>query len=233
MTTRALTRAANGKGRAAPPARGTRSASLAFDRKAQFRQKKRALLEEAVRVFNQHGYANAALEDVAANLNISKAALYYYFKSKQEILYECYAQSFDIWEGALAEAQAHGRTGREKVEIYIRRYLENGLGELHPMLVIRDQEALSPEYRQKIERRRRTLRNRLREFVAEGIADGSLARCNPKLAVTIIGASISWLLRMYRPDGELTPAVFAEEAVGLLLGGLAGGSHRRRPDMAG
>jgi AcrR family transcriptional regulator len=207
---------------------GGASALGAFDRRAQHRHKRLAVLNEAARAINERGYATASLEEVAHMLGISKAAVYYYFRNKQEILYECYLMSFDIWEAAIAEARRRGRTGRERVEIYIRCYLEAGLDALQPVILVREQEALEPPYRRKIEKRRRALRDQLRGLIAEGIADGSLAPCNPKPAVTIIGAAIigaaiSWLLRMYRSDGELDREAFIDQAVRLLLDGLAGG----------
>jgi TetR/AcrR family transcriptional regulator len=204
----------------------TDGASNAFNRKAQQNQKKNAVLMEAARIFNERGYAMASLEDVAVNLNISKAAVYYYFRNKQEILYECYQVSFDVWEAALAEGRTHGRTGRDKVEVFVRRHLEAGLDALQPLLMIRDQEGLEPEHRSRIEKRRRVLRNRLREFISEGIADGSISPCDPKPAATIIGASITWLLRMYRPDGDLPRSAFIDQVLALLLHGLAGQSSK-------
>ena len=209
------------------PGPGAAGPNNAFDRRKLHRDKRLALLNEAARVINERGYATASLEDVARTLGISKAAVYYYFRNKQEILYECYLMSFDIWEAALAEARQRGRSGRERVEIYIRRYLEAGLDTLQPVILVREQEALEAPYRQRIEKRRRSLRNELRGFVAEGISDGSLAPCNPKPAVTIIGAAISWLLRMYRPDGELGREAFIDEVARLLLDGIAGGAKAR------
>jgi TetR/AcrR family transcriptional regulator len=193
-----------------------------FNRDALHQQKRRALLHAAAEMFNEHGYATASLEAVALQLKISKAAVYYYFKNKQEILFECYEISFDIWDAALQAAHAEGRTGREKLEVYMRRYLEAGLDALQPLLVIREWAALERSAREKIEARRRALRNQVREIIAEGVADGTLAPCNPKLAVTIIGSSISWLLRMYRPDGGLNRSEFMDQVLDLLLNGLAG-----------
>lgn len=192
-----------------------------FDKKQRAQQKKQALLREAVRVFNQRGYANASLDDVARNLNITKAALYYYFRSKQEILYECYCMSFDVWDDALEYAIEHGRNGRERVEIYIRRYISLGLGVLLPTINVREQEALSPEFRQKLARRRRTRRNLLRQIIADGIKDGSIRDCDPRIAVSVIAGAISWLFRVYRPEGDLSVEDFADKAVHLMLNGLA------------
>lgn len=200
----------------------------AFDRVTQHQHKRQALLHAAAQMFNERGYATASLETVATNLNISKAAVYYYFKSKQEILFECYQMSFDVWERALERAQAEGRTGREKLEIYMRGYFEAGLDSLQPLIVIREWEALEPELREKIGSRRRALRDQVRDIIAEGVEDGSLAPCEPRIAVTIINASISWLLRTYRPDGAISRGAFIDEIIRLLLDGMGTRRARRR-----
>ena len=206
--------------RRAAPATPSGPAAHAFDRDAQREQKRRALLYEAARLANARGPGSVSLEDVGSSLSISKAAVYYYFRSKQDLLFECYQMSFDVWEGALDAAQAEGRNGAARVEIFIRRYLADGLSALQPMILVREQEALQPALRQKVERRRRALRNRLRAFVAEGMEDGSLRTVNAKVATTIIGAAISWLLRTWRPEGGLDRDAFIEDAVGLLLRGM-------------
>jgi TetR/AcrR family transcriptional regulator len=198
-----------------------------FDRDALHQQKRRALLHAAAEMFNEHGYATASLEAVAHQLKISKAAVYYYFKNKQEILFECYEISFDIWEEALRSAHAEGNSGREKLEIYMRRYLDAGLDALQPLLVIREWSALQRPAREKIEARRKSLRNQVRDIIAGGVADGTLAPCDPKLAATIIGSSISWLLRMYRSDGGLAREDFVNQVLELLLNGLAGKAPAR------
>jgi AcrR family transcriptional regulator len=207
---------------AAPRRRGplTETPNPAFDRQALREQKRLALLHEAARLINARGSAAVSLEDVGSSLSISKAAVYYYFRSKQDLISECYAISFDVWETALDDAAAHGATGGDRVEIFIRRYLAEGLGALQPMILVREQEVLQGALQRKVERRRRALRNRLRGFIAEGVTDGSLAPVNPKIASTIIGAAISWLLRTYHPDGGLDRKAFAEDAVWLLLRGL-------------
>ena len=200
----------------------------AFDRGSQHQQKRQALLHAAALMFNERGYATASLETVATNLNMSKAAVYYYFKSKQEILFECYQMSFDVWEGALERAQSEGRTGREKLEIYMRGYFEAGLDSLQPLIVIREWEALEREAREKIGSRRRALRDRVRSIVTEGVSDRSLAPCDPRIAVTIVNASISWLLRTYRPGGEIGREAYIDEIIRSLLNGMGARRSRRR-----
>ena len=56
------------------------------DRDEQSAMKRGALIREAARAFNARGYYNTSLEDVAKQLGVTKAALYYYVKGKEEIL---------------------------------------------------------------------------------------------------------------------------------------------------
>ena len=200
----------------------------AFDRGAQREQKRRALLYEAAKLINTRGAGSVSLEDVGSSLSISKAAVYYYFRSKQDLLFECYSMSFDVWEAALDEAQSSGGVAADKVEIFIRRYLSDGLAALQPMILVREQEALEAPLRQKVERRRRALRNRLRTFIVDGMADGSFRKMDARVATTVIGASISWLLRTYRSEGGLGKEIFIDEAVSILLRGMRADAASRR-----
>jgi TetR/AcrR family transcriptional regulator len=195
------------------------SHSKIFDRQEQVRIKKLALLREASRIFNERGFGSSSLDDIAGQLNLTKAALYYYFKSKQDILFECYLMSFAIADDALDYATLHGKTGREKLEIYVRRYMEAGLNELSPTINLRESEALDQKLRTKINERRLQFRARLRTVIVEGIADGSIAECDPALMVSCIAGIISWLFRVYNQNGKLSPTEMADATVTLLANG--------------
>ncbi len=47
---------------------------------------KQRILEEALQLFAQNGYTGTSMNDIAAQLGVTKAALYKHYKSKQEIL---------------------------------------------------------------------------------------------------------------------------------------------------
>lgn len=47
---------------------------------------KERILEEALKLFSQSGYKGTSMNDIAARLGVTKAALYKHYKSKQEIL---------------------------------------------------------------------------------------------------------------------------------------------------
>lgn len=171
-------------------------------------------------MINDRGATAVSLDELAANLDVSKGTVYYYFKNKDELLFECYSASFDVWEEALDRADALGRSGREKIEVYVRTYLGEGLGTLRAIIYLRELSALSGAYRDTIESRRQGLRDRVRAFIVEGKNDGSLRAVDDKIAVTVLGASIAWLLRAYKPEGDLTLERYLEEAVLIITRGI-------------
>lgn len=196
------------------------SAPNAFSRKDQYAAKRRTLLLEAGRVFGQRGFGNSSLDEIAQNLNITKTALYYYFKSKHEMLFECYAASFDLADEALNDALAEGSTAFDKVRRFIRNYTLAGLNDLNPTMPMREVDVLTPKHRAVIESRRSALQRRLRELIQAGIAEGSIAQCEPRVLVIAIIGAVSWLLRAFNPKGELSAETVTEQIVEILTKGI-------------
>ena len=60
--------------------------------------KRDAVLQTAAHLFLEHGYQKTSLSLLAARLKITKPALYYYFKNKEEILAECYSNGINVIE---------------------------------------------------------------------------------------------------------------------------------------
>ena len=57
------------------------------------------LLEAGVKLFSEKGYANTSVREIVELASVSKPILYYYFKSKEEILLEyiiLYTQYYDL-----------------------------------------------------------------------------------------------------------------------------------------
>ncbi len=214
-------------------ARGSRApladAPGAFDRRAQFDAKRRALLQQAGIVFGQRGFGNTSLEEIAQSLNITKAALYYYFKSKQEILFECYALSFDLADDALASALDEGVAPCDQLRLFVRNYTLRGLKELHQTMALRDVDVLAPGHREIIDGRRRQLHRRLREVIHAGIADGTIAPCDARvLVITLVGA-ISWLFRAFDGEGALSADQVADQIMHILANGFAMRASPEKP----
>jgi TetR/AcrR family transcriptional regulator len=77
-----------------------------LDRTEQHTMKREAVLREAAAAFNRRGYHSTSLDELAANLGVTKAALYYYFPNKQTLLSACFAQVMQAGFRSLARARA-------------------------------------------------------------------------------------------------------------------------------
>jgi AcrR family transcriptional regulator len=181
--------------------------------------KRRMALETAARAFNERGFYRTALDDIAAELNVTKAALYYYFESKDEILYECHSVAIQSLTSTPLESD-HSMTGLEKIERLIRRYVEMIVQSFGRCLVLVGTQPLEPENKAKCRAGRRGINDLVVGLIREGIADGSIARCDPKLASYFIFGTLNWIAQWYDESGPQTLENITDHAVRYVVGGL-------------
>jgi AcrR family transcriptional regulator len=63
------------------------------------------ILDVAMELFNQQGYERTSLREIAGRLGVTKAALYYHFKSKEDILLELHLRLHAVGRDALAQLE--------------------------------------------------------------------------------------------------------------------------------
>lgn len=166
--------------------------------------KRDAVLREASASFNKRGYHGTSLDEIAQRLNVTKPALYYYFPNKQAMLKACFDVAMEAAFDNLARAGREGRNGREKLKIALSDLLEHFLGDQSVAITVLEEGSLSPDDLEAVKAERRRFEHALRAFVREGIRDGSIVACDPKLVVLTLLGAVSWVPRWYRPDGAWT-----------------------------
>jgi AcrR family transcriptional regulator len=181
------------------------------DRRRARDEKREAVLRMAVQMFLDEGYHRATLNEVAARLNITKPALYNYFRSKEEILIECYRLGQDMFEASIAASERENGDGLDRLRRLIRAYAGVMMTDFGMCLVRLDDRELSSEARARVRKAKRTYDAAFRTTIAEGVADGSIRPRDAKLATLVITGSLNWIGQWYRPDGELSPAAIADE----------------------
>ncbi|MEA2158189.1 MAG: TetR/AcrR family transcriptional regulator, fatty acid metabolism regulator protein [Solirubrobacteraceae bacterium] len=77
--------------------------------------KRRVILDAAVRVFARQGFHTCRVSDIADEAGVAYGLVYHYFSSKDEILDTLFLERWDVMLGAIAEADASRRSGREKL----------------------------------------------------------------------------------------------------------------------
>ena len=183
---------------------------------AQFDRKREVLLREAAASFNRRGYHGTSLTEIAKKLGVTKAALYTYVPSKEELLYYCHDAAMDSAIESLHKAQATPGTGLQRLTLTLRHYLEMMLGQEGGYVVLLEENAMKPAHVRAIVKRRDQFEQGLREFVVEGIADRSIVRCNPKLAIFMMMGALNWGRKWYRPNGSWSGAQIAHALTEML-----------------
>jgi AcrR family transcriptional regulator len=116
----------------------------------KFQLQRDRLLKAAAHCFNQKGYSGTSLKDVAKQLGLTDAALYYYVRNKEELVYQCYVRAAEIGRDAMDRAINDGDCGLDQVRLYIRYHLEYLLGDRGPMAIMSEIPSLQPRHRDQV-----------------------------------------------------------------------------------
>ncbi len=216
--------------KAEPPRRWN---NLVKSQDEQYQLKRQAVIAEASRAFGHRGYQNVSLDDIAKSLNVTKPALYHYIKSKQELLYECHSLAMDLGDQALEHAVATGKTGLQKLEIFIVGYVTVFASELAASAILHDLNSIPANGREQIIRRRREFDLHLRNLVEEGIDDKTIEPCDAKLAVCWFMGAIAAIPRWFNAHGEFSGNQIAEVFVKFLVQGIQAQRQVRKTKILG
>ena len=78
--------------------------------------KRRIILEAAVRVFASQGFHTCRVSDIADEAGVAYGLVYHYFSSKEEILDTLFLERWDVMLEAISEVDASSRSPREKLQ---------------------------------------------------------------------------------------------------------------------
>ena len=193
--------------------------------------KREAVLQTAAQLFLEKSYGRTSLNDVADRLRITKPALYHYFRNKEEILLECYRLGCGLIEDILNDIAAHCGTGLEKVEAFIYSYANVMTINFGRCVMRLDDGDLSSEALTEVRAYKRKIDRRLRSFILEGIEDGSITACDPKIAAFSIAGALNWICKWYEPQGPLSAEEIASQFARTLTQGLV--NRKRRNGVNG
>ncbi len=178
------------------------------------------ILNTAAELFERDGYRKTRLEDLAQLLHVTRPALYYHFKAKQDILVAIEFRALD----RLAEvAEAVDREQLPASELFWRHIEAHATYVAsHPVeagIVFEEEEELPDEVKTEVRRRRRAYTRRLVKLYSEAIAAGEAPAGDARLAVNTILGAATWVYRWYRDGVWGDPAAAAAEIVRVLRAG--------------
>jgi AcrR family transcriptional regulator len=189
-------------------------------REQQREVKRNAVLQAAAQMFNERGFHATSLDDVAARLHVSKPTLYYYVKSKDEILFECVRAGLQMMQAGIAETSSRGGSAIEQLVACMRTYGKIVTMDFGMCLIRIGEDPLPPESRKELRRAKSAIDLEFRRLIAAGVEEGTLVPCDPKITAFAIAGALSWIGRWYQPGGDYSAEEVVERVVNTLLGSL-------------
>lgn len=182
--------------------------------------KREAVIRAAAREFNRKGYHNTSLDDIAARLEVTKPTVYYYVTSKEQLLFECFVAGVEQIRAAFRETRHLAVPARERLNAVLRHYGEAVASEFGWCMVRAEDQDLSPAMSRHIKSLKSEIDQGIRRLIREGIQDGSIEPCDPKMTAFALAGALNWIAHWYREDQSMTGAQIAAAFVTIFEGGL-------------
>lgn len=181
------------------------------------------IFEAGARLFAEKGYGRTSLEEVAAELGVTRPALYYYYRSKEELLYEITSFVMDQVMTDLREVAASPAPALEKLRELIGRYVRFFASHPHELtLMSTEVDSLGEERRRVILERQREYLGRVRAIVGELLADHPGSPLDETAVAFWLLGGMNWIFKWYDPAGRINPDKLADDFTRLFCFGLQG-----------
>ena len=166
---------------------------------------KRQILTAAAISFKQKGYKGTTMDDIAKQIDVTKAAIYYYFKNKEALALECNLISLDTMLEMIKTIDEKYQKPSDKISAAIFEYIKGMAGEpINSVVLLLDNE-LSPKAKRIVNQKRVKVDLWLRNVIAEGVNSGAFHSEDPKMLSYAILGAMNWTFRWYKPNGDQSP----------------------------
>lgn len=174
------------------------------DRRSLREVKRDAILRTAARAFMERGFHNTSLDDIAAELHISKPTIYYYGESKETLLADCYRVALETLDAVTRRTGDPSANGRARLWVLIVAYAEAILSDYGRCLTRVPDIALSEPLRRETRALKRTVDDRIRAVLDAGVGDGSLCATDVKLTAFAIAGALNAAALWFDESGACT-----------------------------
>ncbi len=171
-------------------------------RQERYDEKLVQILRSAVGIFAEKGYHHASVRDVAAATGVSPAGLYYYFRSKEELLFLILEHALSTLLRQVEEEARRIRDPEPRIAAIIQAHL--AFFREHPpemRVLVRDWDALTGELRGRVVR----LQTRYTGLVLRTLKElrPDAPRTARKAATMALFGMVNWMYQWYRPEEDL------------------------------
>jgi len=191
------------------------------------------IYEQAIRLFAERGFAGTSLQDIADALGITRPALYYYVKNKDDLLAKLAA---DVAGGSAAQiTEVAARPELDPVgkirEIARLNVVRVATQPERFRLLIRSEADLPPKLSRAYDTSRRAVLKAVTGVIEDGIRAGRFRPVDARVAALAVIGMCNWVAWWFRPGRDSIDAV-ADQLADMAVAAVQRADHRT-PDGEG
>jgi TetR/AcrR family fatty acid metabolism transcriptional regulator len=189
------------------------------------REKRRRILEAAVRVFADHGYHGSRVGDIAADAGVAHGLLYHYFASKEDVLRTLFAENWGELIARLRAVEASEEPAPDKLAGIAKIVLRTWRNDPALVTVMVREVARSPLIQDRVDEVREAFAI-VQRVIEQGQREGAFRPdLDARLASWLVYGGLEevltgWVLRQL-PDADEDVETAEQTAIELALRGLA------------
>jgi AcrR family transcriptional regulator len=192
-----------------------------YDQKLEF------ILRNAARIFAEKGYHQTSMRDISRETNVSLAGLYYYCKSKEELLFliqdNCFGHVLERLEQRLRETTEP----IEKLRLVIENHLSFFAANMAEMKVLsHEADSLAGEMHAHVSGKKQQYTKLVRRILSEVQAQqaSSVQKLDLTVATYALFGMMNWIYNWYDPRGKLSVTDLIHNITRLFLNGFLAGA---------
>ncbi len=179
------------------------------------------IINAATELFAKKGYAATSMREISENLEITKATLYHYFKSKEQILFEILDNVMDEALQNLEKISNMDISPEEKLKNVLKFYSKYYVSKQNDLiLLVNELNSLNEKYKKILIEKEKKYLNLIKSIFNELNLQGKLK----DIPLTVLAFSffgmVHYTIKWYHPNGSIKPDKLSEYFVEIFTKGI-------------
>lgn len=167
------------------------------------RMRKDQILSSAITVIKRKGFSSTKMEDIATELDMTKGSIYYYFKNKDDLVYECHKLILSMATKDLESILFENDTAENKLRKMIEVHIDYAIEEKEIFYLIVDpKKTFNKDQLDSVLKLRKYYARLFDRVIQLGIEKKEFNVYHPVLMRMIFLGAMNWIQQWYNPDGE-------------------------------
>ncbi len=194
---------------------------------------RRAVLDKAAELFIEQGVSGANLQNIAEAAGLTRTALYYYFRSKEEVLEAIVDECADIGARKIATTASDQECPVDQLKASIEAFVVwINSNRARFMVVERNEARLTGDLAKRHAEGKQAIFRTFQSIIKRGIADGVFRRVDPAITSFSLIGMCTWSAWWVNPDGPFSPSKVATEIAELAVATVLSSPKDFKSDLA-